>query len=209
MRKILFVVVSCILLVLSLSGCTDEYVPPNGNGETPVADAGGPYSGEVNTAIQFYGSVTGGLGPFTYNWDYGDGSQDTGQNPTHTYTSLGDYDVSLTVIDLNSQTDIDVTSANVYQAPEEYWTWTLPADEWTEVTFTYEMIICVGSDETEELFASIINVAGGLWVFQQGSDGEWRSWYSEREINELEHIEPNIPCNVHPECSCTLAIVKC
>ncbi len=38
-----------------------------------------------------------GPGPFSYLWDFGDGNTDTNQNPSHTFTNFGNYDVSLTI----------------------------------------------------------------------------------------------------------------
>ncbi|OIO61221.1 MAG: hypothetical protein AUJ47_09790, partial [Candidatus Marinimicrobia bacterium CG1_02_48_14] len=38
-----------------------------------------------------------------WNWDFGDSSQSTQQNPSHTYTNEGTYEVSLTIVDANSQ----------------------------------------------------------------------------------------------------------
>jgi PKD repeat protein len=35
----------------------------------------------------------------TYHWDFGDGTTSTQANPTHTYTSAGNFDVSLVIID--------------------------------------------------------------------------------------------------------------
>lgn len=35
----------------------------------------------------------------TYNWNFGDGKGGTGKNPSHSYNSLGSYDVTLEVID--------------------------------------------------------------------------------------------------------------
>lgn len=35
----------------------------------------------------------------TYLWDFGDGNTSTSQNPTHTYTTLGNFNVQLTVTD--------------------------------------------------------------------------------------------------------------
>lgn len=50
--------------------------------------------------------------PTTWNWDFGDGSaKSTEKNPTHTYTSLGSYTVSLTVSNGNGQ---DTTSKAGY-----------------------------------------------------------------------------------------------
>ena len=65
-------------------------------------DANGPYYGIVNQSIQFYGDVNGGKPPYTWHWDFGDGNTSTEQNPTYTYTEIGNYVVNLTVIDNQS-----------------------------------------------------------------------------------------------------------
>ena len=45
-------------------------------------------------------STTGGLGGHcTTNWNFGDGSSSTQENPSHTYTRTGEFDVTLTVSD--------------------------------------------------------------------------------------------------------------
>ena len=48
--------------------------------------------------VQFTGSATGGCGlPYTYSWDFGDGSPlSADQNPSHTFTE-GTYTVTLSV----------------------------------------------------------------------------------------------------------------
>ena len=45
-----------------------------------VAEAGGPYSGIINSAITFHGSATGGCTPYTYTWTFSDGGSASGQN---------------------------------------------------------------------------------------------------------------------------------
>ena len=65
-------------------------------------DAGGPYYGEVNVPIQFYGNAAAGTSPYSYQWSFGDGSTSTMQNPTHAYSepsSQGGYQVTLYVTD--------------------------------------------------------------------------------------------------------------
>ncbi|MGA2122471.1 MAG: PKD domain-containing protein [Methanoregula sp.] len=42
-------------------------------------------------------------GPTAWKWDFGDGSAATDQNPTHTYTTLGTYTVSLTASNKDGQ----------------------------------------------------------------------------------------------------------
>jgi gliding motility-associated-like protein len=46
-----------------------------------------------------------GSSPFTYSWDFGDGTYGTGNNPVHTYTSSGSYTVKLIVTDANGCVD--------------------------------------------------------------------------------------------------------
>jgi hypothetical protein len=58
-----------------------------------------PKSGFVPLAVSFSCSVTGGIMPCTYLWEFDDGSTSTVQNPTHTYEYVGNYHVNLTVTD--------------------------------------------------------------------------------------------------------------
>jgi len=57
-----------------------------------------PDEGAPPLKVQFTASVeeeTGG--PFTYHWDFGDGSNSNEQNPSHTYSKVGEYTATLTV----------------------------------------------------------------------------------------------------------------
>jgi YVTN family beta-propeller protein len=47
-----------------------------------------------------------------WNWDFGDGTNSTEQNPTHTYSAAGNYTVSLTVINANG-TDSKLATISV------------------------------------------------------------------------------------------------
>ncbi|UCH96662.1 MAG: PKD domain-containing protein, partial [Candidatus Aminicenantes bacterium] len=86
-----------------------------GANQPPVAEANGPYSGYVNSAISFSsegsndpdGTIAGFL------WDFGDGNTSTAANPDHTYTAGGTYTVTLTVTDNDGAQDSDTTSAEV------------------------------------------------------------------------------------------------
>ena len=49
-----------------------------------------------------------------YSWDFGDGSPlGTGSNPTHTYTTPGNYTVELTMMDISGCTDVATVSITV------------------------------------------------------------------------------------------------
>jgi mono/diheme cytochrome c family protein len=91
--------------------------PANGR---PVANAGGPYSGEAGTTlIQFDGSASSDPDndPLTYAWNFGDGNDGTGMMPTHTYAAAGNFTVTLIVNDSTASSDPGVTSAAISGAP--------------------------------------------------------------------------------------------
>jgi len=46
--------------------------------------------------------TTSGAKPIKWNWNFGDGSRSTAQNPTHTYKKAGTYTVCLTVYSTNT-----------------------------------------------------------------------------------------------------------
>ena len=61
--------------------------------------AGGPYTADRYIPILFHGSVTGGMYPYNYSWDFGDQNTAYTANPTHNYSQPGKYNVSLTITD--------------------------------------------------------------------------------------------------------------
>jgi PKD repeat protein len=74
--------------------------------DKPLLVSAGPnpkaYEGD---AVSFAGTVTGGLGPYTYSWDFGDGTGTTGTlTPSHVYAKAGPYVATLTITDAVGQT---------------------------------------------------------------------------------------------------------
>ena len=55
--------------------------------------------------VQFWAQVSGGFSPYSYQWDFGDGSTSTSEVPIHAYKADGSYTVSLTVSDDKGNTD--------------------------------------------------------------------------------------------------------
>jgi len=82
-----------------------------------VPDAGGPYSGFVNQNISFNGFVSGGIEPYTWEWDFGDGATASIQNPTHAYSVAGNYTAIMTVTDAESTTTSDTASVTIFPPP--------------------------------------------------------------------------------------------
>jgi len=78
-----------------------------------------PYSGTVNTAITFNSTTTGGVPPFTFLWDFGDGNTSNLQNTTHNYTTAGVYIVTLNVTDSTGNYSICTTTCTVYDVSNQ------------------------------------------------------------------------------------------
>jgi len=77
----------------------------------PTPKVYGPYYGLINQPVQFTGNASGEHPPFIWLWDFGDGTTSNQQNPTHTYLSPGEYEVTLTVTDENTKSFYVTTSA--------------------------------------------------------------------------------------------------
>jgi len=78
----------------------DTVVVTVSDNRPPVADAGRNITKRAGEGITFrgYGSDPDGH-IVSYEWSFGDGSNDSRQNATHSYGAPGDYDVLLTVRD--------------------------------------------------------------------------------------------------------------
>ncbi len=115
---------------LCLAGCGGGSSTPSGPAPVlpPTANAGGPYTGMVGTAVTFNGSAS--TDPqnqaLTYSWSFGDGSTCTscaaGATPTHTYAQVAGqsstvYTVSLTVQDTSGYSGQAGTTATIQGVP--------------------------------------------------------------------------------------------
>ena len=83
-------------------------------GKGPLwVEANGPYSGYAHMSIQFSGTIYGGVLPYSYHWDFGDGTTSTEQNPKHTYDHRGNYTATFTVTDAEENSSSDTASVVV------------------------------------------------------------------------------------------------
>ena len=83
-----------------------------------ICDAGELYSGWVDEPLQFNGYAVGGVPPYSWHWDFGDGNTSDIQNPIYTYTNVENYTVTLTVTDDESNTVDDTTWALIQKVNE-------------------------------------------------------------------------------------------
>jgi len=88
--------------------------PTPGPGSAPTAQfTASPTSGDPPLTVTFTDQSTGTPSVYAWWWDFGDGSDTSrSQNPTHTYTTAGQYDVSLTVTNGYSE-DTETKSAYI------------------------------------------------------------------------------------------------
>jgi len=94
-------------------------IPDEGNisNHAPTANAfpGEPYQGFVNSEMIFDGSHSYDLDGniVSWHWDFGDGTNETGEIVTHVYSNIGSYKVTLIVTDDDNATDSYSTMASI------------------------------------------------------------------------------------------------
>jgi PKD repeat protein len=87
-------------------------------GSTLVLNAGGSVSTNEGSAATFTATLSGGTAPYTFYWNYGDGtSESTARlNPNHVYEASGNYTALVCVTDANGLTassSVLISVANV------------------------------------------------------------------------------------------------
>jgi len=156
---------------------TDTYNPPEANINDP------PQQARLTEEIQFNGGVTGGIStdekPYSWHWDFGDGDTSNIQNPKHTYTSLDEYTITLTVTDGFDQTDSYETTIEIVdnQEPNQP---SRPDGELngdTKKTYTYTSIAT--DPEGDQIYY--------FFDWDDGSTSEWVGPYESGEMGSASH----------------------
>ena len=76
--------------------------------------------GLAPATFEFQANLTGGIEPYTYLWDFGDGSEESDeQTVLHTFEEAGIYNVTLTATDTDDQEASDSIEISVEEAPAE------------------------------------------------------------------------------------------
>ena len=94
----------------------------------------GAVSHNINTSnceVQFVSTAFNGVAPFSYYWDFGDGSYDNTSNPTHQYPNNSVWTPCLTITDATGCDTTICTIVNVQCTPQ-------PCD----ASFTYAYASC-------------------------------------------------------------------
>jgi PKD repeat protein len=125
--------------------------------------------GLAPATFEFQANLTGGTEPYTYLWDFGDGSEESDeQTVLHTFEEAGIYNVVVTVTDENGQEASDNLEITVNEPPPP------------PTTITEPLTVGIISNSTEGLapatFEFQANLTGGIqpyvinWDFGDGSE---------------------------------------
>ncbi len=114
-----------IRLRASGAACVD-YIAPQAGFITSSPDA-------LGEATPFTNESTGS--ELTFEWDFGDGSSSSDTNPTHTYTAVGSYTVTLTATN-NLGSDVHTAVVEILLAPQASFTTTSPIELGQTAVFT-------------------------------------------------------------------------
>jgi len=77
-----------------------------------------PTSGQVPVNVAFTGTGTGGTPPYSFSWNFGDGTAaSTAQNPGHTYNIAGNFTATLTVTGSSSPAQTATATVPISATP--------------------------------------------------------------------------------------------
>lgn len=121
---------------------------------TPIANfSADPSYSAISTPIDFIDNSMNS--PLNWSWDFGDGNTSVLQNPSHSYSSIGSYSVSLTVSN-NDGSDTMIKEDFISILP-------LPVAEFTASPTT------VSIDESISFIDNSLNAETWLWEFGDGA----------------------------------------
>lgn len=76
-------------------------------------DIGGPYEAFVGQNIYFEENVSGGVKPYFYKWNFGDGEKSIRKKAVHKYDQIGIYSVTLNITDFTGKKSRDYTKVTI------------------------------------------------------------------------------------------------
>ena len=132
------------LTVTTSNGCSSTVTKSITIGDAPYVDFG--YDKRCQNAdIQF--SPASGVNTSNvalWNWSFGDGTTSSEQNPQHSYSSAGNYNVSLTITNINGCTNTVSHGISILAAPIPNFSTSSPACSQQLVNFTNQSVAPAG-----------------------------------------------------------------
>jgi len=71
----------------------------------------------VREEVRFFPNIAGGFAPYSYEWDFGDGTTSTEEIPIHNFNKAGSYTISLLVSDDRGNTDNQIRTNYITVLP--------------------------------------------------------------------------------------------
>ena len=129
-----------VRLVAFFGACSDTtYKTVIVKDRPTVAFTGSPLSScKTPLTVSFTNQTLNGI---SFTWKFGDGSTSTLANPTHTYSALGNYDVTLISTNVLGCSDTLVKTAYVQLRPPQVTIDNLPVNECAPITHTFTATI--------------------------------------------------------------------
>jgi gliding motility-associated-like protein len=146
-----------VKMVADFGGCRDSITKPVTVLPKPTsAFTGSPLTFcSVPAAVHFTNASTGAV---SYEWNFGDGNTATDNDPSHTYTAPGNYDVTLISTNANGCTDTLVRTAYIKIQLPEVTINGLPHKDCAPLTHTFTATV-----------TSLDPVVGYEWNFGDGN----------------------------------------
>ncbi len=73
-----------------------------------------PKSGDFPLTVNFTGDAMGDFPPFNFSWNFGDGTSSSTKNPSHTYSTEGNFTATLTVTDSKNNNETNFLYITAY-----------------------------------------------------------------------------------------------
>ena len=170
MKRKYFLVGLFLMLVMFLVGCNGNggSTPPITLNQSPTASfTADPTSGVAPLEVSFSGlsSSDSDGSIISYAWDFKDRNTGTGETVNHTFSSIGSYNVELTVTDDKGATDSTTKIVNVTETPNQSPTASFIASPTSGIA---PLEVSFNGSNSSDSDGSIISYA---WDFKDGETG--------------------------------------
>ena len=170
MKKKYFLIIAFLILAMLLVGCGSNGgpTPPITPNQSPTASfIANPTSGIAPLEVSFNASSSsdsdGSI--ISYVWDFKDGNTGNGETVNHTFSSIGSYNVELTVTDNEGATDSTTKTITVTETPNQSPTASFTANPTSGVA---PLEISFDASSSSDSDGSIISYQ---WDFKDGATG--------------------------------------
>src|SRR5579864_1151778 len=159
---------------ISKAATTSVIAAPTAGNHPPVVSAGGPYSGAVGQSVSLSATATDpDNDPLSYFWDFGDKSNGTGASPGHTYTSAGQFSVSVTVSDGRGGVTSATTTASISGAGNHAPVFTSSPVITAKHQFAYSYQATASDADNDALTFSLATAPDGMTVDANTGVVQW------------------------------------